>query len=86
MTYPDTVGELVEELVAAVGDRSSEVGAVHQLEGQDRRGMSGMQLLQLGHCRTLARSRTQSTWVFVSGRQSEAPTSRGRPARRTSCR
>jgi len=39
------VKELVEELVAAVGDRSSEVGAVHQLEGQDRRGMASMQLL-----------------------------------------
>jgi hypothetical protein len=38
-------GELVEELIAAVGDRSSEIGAVHQLESQDRRGMASMQLL-----------------------------------------
>jgi hypothetical protein len=42
------VGELVEELVAAVGDRGSEVGAVRQLEGQDRRGMASIQPLQLG--------------------------------------
>jgi hypothetical protein len=41
------VGELVEELVAAVWDRGSEVGAVRQLEGQDRRGMASAQLLQL---------------------------------------
>jgi hypothetical protein len=38
------VGKLVEELVAAVGDRSGEAGAVHQLEGQDRRGMASLQL------------------------------------------
>src|SRR5437764_708434 len=30
-------GELVEELVATVRDRSGEPGAVRQLEGQDRR-------------------------------------------------
>jgi hypothetical protein len=39
------VGELVEELVASVGDKGSEVGAVRQLEGQDRRGMASMQPL-----------------------------------------
>jgi ABC-type transporter Mla subunit MlaD len=39
------VGELGEEVVAAVRYRGSEVGAVRQLEGQDRRGMAGMQLL-----------------------------------------
>src|SRR5580765_3691069 len=42
-------GELGEEVVTAVGYRGSEVGAVRQLEGQDRRGMTGMQPLQLGH-------------------------------------
>jgi hypothetical protein len=46
-------GELVEEVVATVGDRGSEVGAVRQLEGQNRRGMIGMQPLQLGHRPTL---------------------------------
>ncbi|MGI9005291.1 MAG: hypothetical protein ACR2FU_03680 [Streptosporangiaceae bacterium] len=49
------LGELVEEVVAAVGDRGSEVGAVRQLEGQDRRGMVSMQPLQLGHRPTLPR-------------------------------
>ena len=44
-------GELVEELVAAVGDRGREVVAVRQLEGQDGRGMASMQPLQLGHAR-----------------------------------
>ncbi|MGW7486293.1 VOC family protein [Streptomyces sp. NPDC054786] len=44
---------MVEEVVAAVGDRGSEVGAVRQLEGQDRRGMTTMQLLQFGHRPTL---------------------------------
>jgi len=34
----EPVGELVEELVAAVGDRGSEVGAVRQLEGEDPPG------------------------------------------------
>ena len=45
------LGELVEELIAAVGDEGGEVGAVCQLEGQDRRGMAGMQPLQLGTAR-----------------------------------
>ena len=49
------LGELVVELVAAVGDRGGEVGAVGQLEGEDRRGMTSMQPLQLGHCPTLPR-------------------------------
>jgi hypothetical protein len=43
------LGELVEELIAAVGDEGGEVGAVGQFEGQDRRGMAGMQPLQLWH-------------------------------------
>jgi hypothetical protein len=43
------LGELVEELIAAVGDEGGKVGAVCQLEGQDRRGMTGMQPLQLWH-------------------------------------
>src|SRR6185312_15170468 len=49
------VGELVEELITAVGDRGSEVGPVHQLEGQDRRSIASMQTLQLGHGPTLPR-------------------------------
>src|SRR5215469_8148887 len=47
------LGELVEELIAAVGDKACEVGTVRQLEGQDRRGMVGAQALQLGHRQTL---------------------------------
>ena len=39
------LGELVEVLIAAVGDRGGEVGAVGHLEFQDRRGMAGMQPL-----------------------------------------
>ena len=54
------LGELVEELIAAVGDEGSEVGAVRQLEGQDRRGMVGMQPLQLGHGPTLPRWRADA--------------------------
>jgi hypothetical protein len=54
------VGELVEELVVAIGDRGSEVGAVRQLEGQDRRGMVSPQLLQLGHRPTLPRRCTEA--------------------------
>ncbi len=47
------VGKLVEELITPVGDRGSEVGAVRELEGQDRRGMVSAQLLQHGHFPTL---------------------------------
>ena len=47
------LGELAEELIAAVGDEGGEVGTVRQLEGQDRRGMAGMQALQFGHGPTL---------------------------------
>ena len=51
--FPDVLAvtgpQEYEEVVAAVGDRGGEVGAVRQLEGQDRRGMAGMQPLQLGH-------------------------------------
>ena len=43
------LGELVEEVVAAVGDEGGEVAAVGPLEGQDRRGVAGVQPLQLGH-------------------------------------
>jgi hypothetical protein len=39
------LGELVVELIAAVGDEGSEVLAVRQFEGQDRRGMVSMQPL-----------------------------------------
>jgi len=46
---PVPLGELVEELVAAVGDEAGEVAAVGPLEGQDRRGVAGVQPLQLGH-------------------------------------
>src|SRR4029077_17782610 len=63
------VGELVEELVATVRDRSSEVGAVHQLEGQDRRGMAGTQLLQLGHRPTLPRWCAEATYDSAAGSQ-----------------
>jgi hypothetical protein len=42
-------GELVEVLIAAVGDGGGEVGAVRQLEGQDRLGMVRAKKLQLGH-------------------------------------
>jgi len=38
-----SVGEPVEELAAAVGDRGSKIGAVRQLEGQNRRSMASMQ-------------------------------------------
>src|SRR5258708_1210906 len=59
-----SVGELVEELVAAVGDHGGEVGAIRQLEGQDRRGITGMQALQLGHHRALPRRRAEVTWLW----------------------
>jgi hypothetical protein len=49
------------ELVAPVRDRGSEVGAVRQLEGQDRRGMTSIQLLQLGHGATLPGQRAEAT-------------------------
>jgi hypothetical protein len=49
------LGEPVEELVTAVGDRGGEVDAVGQLEGEDRRGMAGSQALQLWHSTTLPR-------------------------------
>jgi hypothetical protein len=39
------LGELVEELIAAVGDEAAEVAAVGPLEGQDRRRMVGVQPL-----------------------------------------
>src|SRR6516225_715493 len=51
-----SLGEMVEELIAAVGDKGGEVGAVRQFEGQDRRGMVGAQALQLGHRPTLLSS------------------------------
>jgi hypothetical protein len=49
------VGEPVEAVVAPLGDRGHEVGAGRPLEGQDHRGMTGMQAPQLGHCPTLSR-------------------------------
>jgi hypothetical protein len=47
------LGELIVELITAVGDRGGEVGAVGQLEGEDRRGVAGSQALQLWHGTTL---------------------------------
>jgi hypothetical protein len=49
------LGELVEEIVTAVGYRGGEVDAVSQLEGEDRRSMVGSQALQLWHSTTLSR-------------------------------
>jgi hypothetical protein len=43
------------DAIAAVGDEGGEIGAVRQLEGQDRRRVIGMQPLQLGHGPTLSR-------------------------------
>src|SRR5262245_60729811 len=43
------LGELFEELIATIGDRSSEVGAIRGLEVQDRRSVVGTQTLQLRH-------------------------------------
>jgi hypothetical protein len=40
---------VVEELLAAVGDKTGEVGAVLQLEIQYRWGVVGAQALQFGH-------------------------------------
>lgn len=45
--------ELLEELVAAVGDRGSEERAVCELEREDRLGVVGSERLQLGHRSTL---------------------------------
>ena len=53
--------ELVEELIAAVGDEGGEVGTVRQFEGQHRRGVVGAQALQLGHRPTLLRSCTTAS-------------------------
>jgi hypothetical protein len=47
------VGELVEELLAAVGDRGREPGPVGQLERQHRGGIVRIQRFQLGHGPTL---------------------------------
>jgi hypothetical protein len=49
------LGEVVVELIAAVGDEGGKLGAVRQFEGQDRRGVVGTQALQLGHRPTLLR-------------------------------
>lgn len=49
------IRELVVKLVAAVGDRGSELGAARQLKRQDRRRMVSTQLLQPRHCPTLPR-------------------------------
>jgi hypothetical protein len=48
------LGEPVKELIPAVVDEGDEVGAVRQLEGQDRVGVVSAQLLQLGHRPTLS--------------------------------
>jgi len=49
------LGELVEERITVVGDKSGEIGAVRQFEGQDRRGVVGAQALQFGHGSTVLR-------------------------------
>ena len=53
-----SLGEGLEVLVAPVGDRRCEVGAVRQLEGQDRLGVVSAQQLQLRHRRRLSISRS----------------------------
>jgi hypothetical protein len=47
------LGELFEELITTIGDRSSEVGAIRGLEIQDCRSVVGSQTLQLRHDLTL---------------------------------
>jgi hypothetical protein len=47
------VGEVVEVVIATVGDRPGEVGPVRPFEGQHRLGMVGAEALQLGHRPTL---------------------------------
>jgi hypothetical protein len=49
------LGELVEERIAAVGDKGDKVGTVRQFESQDRRRVVGAQALQLGHGSTVLR-------------------------------
>jgi len=51
------IGELGKELITPVRNRGGKVGAVCQLEGQDRRGMVSSQALQFGHRPTLPRGR-----------------------------
>ncbi len=53
--------EVVEELIATIGDKGGKVGTVRQYEGQDRRGVVGAQALQFGRPRTLLRWRTAVT-------------------------
>src|SRR5271165_454753 len=57
------LGELVKELIAAVGAEGGEVGAVCQLEGQDRPGMAGTQPLQLWHSPSLLSWGAGDIWV-----------------------
>src|SRR5580765_3503929 len=52
------LGEVLEVLVAAVGDARREEGAIRRLESQDRRGMMGAYALQLGHLTRLSIPRT----------------------------
>ena len=61
------LGEVLEVLVAAVGDRGREVGPVRQLERQDRRRVIDSQGLQLRH-RTRLSSRVSPGWL-LSGAQ-----------------
>ncbi len=57
------LGELVEVFIAAIGDEDGEVGAVGQLEGQDRLGMAGMQPLQLWQGPSLSSWRAGDIWA-----------------------
>jgi hypothetical protein len=75
------LGEMVEELIAAVGDEGGEVGAVCQLEGQDRLGMAGMQPLQLWHSPSLLSWGAGDIWVSAGIAVTEL---RAVPARRLS--
>jgi hypothetical protein len=48
-----SLGEVLEELIAPIGDRNSEIGTVGQLKVQHRPGVVSAQTLQLGHTSTL---------------------------------
>jgi hypothetical protein len=51
----ELLGEMVEELIAAVGDEGGKVGAVRQFECQDCWSVGGVEALQFGHRPTLLR-------------------------------
>jgi hypothetical protein len=56
-------GELIEKLVAAIGDGGGEVGAVCPLKHEDRGLMAGIQPLQIKHGHTLSRWCARSVLV-----------------------